>query len=40
MDVRVDLLLICIIGVGLSGLVVCKVLYEKGIGFECFEVGD
>lgn len=30
----------CIIGAGSSGIAACKVLYEHGIPFDCYEAGD
>ncbi|GAA0646563.1 NAD(P)-binding domain-containing protein [Kutzneria viridogrisea] len=31
---------VCIIGAGSSGIAACQVLAERGIGFDCFEVGS
>lgn len=31
---------VCIIGAGSSGIAVCKVLSERGIGYDCFEKSD
>lgn len=31
---------VCVIGAGSTGITVCKALDERGIGFDCFELGD